>query len=1092
MSYNFINAPANYTTQIDGHTVSYQRHHVIGTWAGNSTFLSALIDRGLFSQVDFSINGLGLPDSIDGIRIDAYPDRTSITGAAVHRGGHTAYNRMQTEIFRAFDNAYETAVLDNWDGLGSETAWLETNAKKVYGFIGFLKTELTNPTSIIKLHGNADLQRSDLGSGVLWSRFASTFFNADTLEFTSEITQHPGYVKLSQATGLNDPVWKTFSASIGSGSPFDISTHASPTDVSQALQDKIGISPDTPTIFESARVNDYKIATGIEKIILALTLTGLYQLAAQHAEAHDITVADAVIKLGIGLDESQIRTIAAEVGIDITASFLLGPMGAAKKTWDILSSTDDAISAVKLYDHLYGDNQAMAAVSDLAYALEASPAYKTYKDLRDAGVEEVAAWPEFFLDWLETEGQKYVVALAAAGVEDPTGKIRQSLDTQLDRASGPVPSADSLSAINQETSFSELLVDDIHDTLFMLSNLSVLGDYSDYGSFAGFHWTDYGNNAWWDYYANTGGSNAAEIRLPAISVYAGTVGNGDLGAPVNGEWGDANVLNPIIVDGSTDPVVLDLDGDGIELIGWHSSPVYFDMDGDKYKEQTGWVGADDGLLVIDLKSDNVIDDRKEFQFSSWHADATSDYDGLRRVFDTNGNGALDAGDARFAEFKVWQDSNQNGIADAGELKTLAQLDITSISLTSNQNSYNIAGNVVVGESTYTKSDGSVGRAADVKLTHRDDGYRILNHLEYGANYGGSQNPQNYYYVIQEKHVRPLIDYFVAALEMYQSLGIVPTYESHGLTFHDLLFDLMEVYFPLYDTYIYQDGKRAGGVDPGTVRVIYKSAEGSTGDTVDFSSNPWIYEATGGAGNDHFIANDNPTTFNGGNGNDRLQGGLFGDTLIGGSGNDELLGNGGDDTLYFDADDTIVFGGSGHDVAVATGSQGVELDLGVNEIEVAYGTEFDDHFSNSSNNAATMHGGAGNDLLLGGSSFDVLYGGDGNDVLEGRGGHDILVGGQGDDILVGGAGNDELTGGLGADKFVFGLGDGKDVITDFDVSSDLIELEGFGANMNTFDKLFAHVIDTAFGARIELSDEDSILLQGISSTDLKSESFIFHA
>jgi hypothetical protein len=51
---------------------------------------------------------------------------------------------------------------------------------------------------------------------------------------------------------------------------------------------------------------------------------------------------------------------------------------------------------------------------------------------------------------------------------------------------------------------------------------------------------------------------------------------------------------------SWDPVVLDLDGSGIDITNRTDSTVYFDVDGDGYREQTAWAGANDGLLVIDL------------------------------------------------------------------------------------------------------------------------------------------------------------------------------------------------------------------------------------------------------------------------------------------------------------------------------------------------------------------------------------------------------------------------------------------------------------------------------------------------------------
>ncbi|MEE3322314.1 MAG: hypothetical protein VX196_00090 [Pseudomonadota bacterium] len=45
-------------------------------------------------------------------------------------------------------------------------------------------------------------------------------------------------------------------------------------------------------------------------------------------------------------------------------------------------------------------------------------------------------------------------------------------------------------------------------------------------------------------------------------------------------------------------MVVDLDGDGVELIPLEESNVYFDVDGDGYAEKTQWVHPDDGFLLI--------------------------------------------------------------------------------------------------------------------------------------------------------------------------------------------------------------------------------------------------------------------------------------------------------------------------------------------------------------------------------------------------------------------------------------------------------------------------------------------------------------
>lgn len=62
-----------------------------------------------------------------------------------------------------------------------------------------------------------------------------------------------------------------------------------------------------------------------------------------------------------------------------------------------------------------------------------------------------------------------------------------------------------------------------------------------------------------------------------------------------------------------EPVVLDLDGDGIDIIGRDNSNAEFDVDGDGFDERTAWVGPGDGLLVLnnvanDLPSGIVVAD----------------------------------------------------------------------------------------------------------------------------------------------------------------------------------------------------------------------------------------------------------------------------------------------------------------------------------------------------------------------------------------------------------------------------------------------------------------------------------------------------
>lgn len=59
------------------------------------------------------------------------------------------------------------------------------------------------------------------------------------------------------------------------------------------------------------------------------------------------------------------------------------------------------------------------------------------------------------------------------------------------------------------------------------------------------------------------------------------------------------------------PLVIDLDGDGVELVSLADSTAYFDLNVDGFAERTGWVSSDDGLLALDVNGNGQIDDNSE-------------------------------------------------------------------------------------------------------------------------------------------------------------------------------------------------------------------------------------------------------------------------------------------------------------------------------------------------------------------------------------------------------------------------------------------------------------------------------------------------
>jgi Ca2+-binding RTX toxin-like protein len=223
------------------------------------------------------------------------------------------------------------------------------------------------------------------------------------------------------------------------------------------------------------------------------------------------------------------------------------------------------------------------------------------------------------------------------------------------------------------------------------------------------------------------------------------------------------------------------------------------------------------------------------------------------------------------------------------------------------------------------------------------------------------------------------------------------------------------------------------------------------------------------------------------GDDVLLGGDGNDTLDGGAGNDVLSGGAGDDVLIVSAGEDILDGGDGFDTAdfsTLTGRLSISHDtyyhfdpvafepgsIELRNIERLIATAWDDqvYLSGFTGPVRAVDGGEGDDWIRGSNESDTILGGAGHDaifaedpvslfmsppsaggdILDGGEGHDWIVGsrsadtifgGAGRDMIFGGQGDDILSGGADADMFLFGPNDGFDVITDFDIAQDWIEI-----------------------------------------------------
>jgi len=226
------------------------------------------------------------------------------------------------------------------------------------------------------------------------------------------------------------------------------------------------------------------------------------------------------------------------------------------------------------------------------------------------------------------------------------------------------------------------------------------------------------------------------------------------------------------------PVILDLDGDGVETTSIADGGTYFDHDGNGFAEQTGWAGADDGLLVMDRDGNGTIDTGKElFGDNTLLANGTKATNGFQALkeLDSNNDNKIDINDAAYSQLKIWQDADGDGYTSEGELKTLSDAGIASINTGyTNSTLVDSNGNEHKQVGTFTRADGTVASATDVWFK-MDKAYTIANEwLDVPADIAALPDMQGYgnVYDLQQAMVRDesgelksLIEQFAAATDV---------------------------------------------------------------------------------------------------------------------------------------------------------------------------------------------------------------------------------------------------------------------------------------------------------------------------------------
>jgi Ca2+-binding RTX toxin-like protein len=576
-------------------------------------------------------------------------------------------------------------------------------------------------------------------------------------------------------------------------------------------------------------------------------------------------------------------------------------------------------------------------------------------------------------------------------------------------------------------------------------------------------------------------------------------------------WDDALANNS--------PLVLDLDGNGIDLAAvTGSGAVYWDIDEDGFSEASGWISGNDGLLAIDLNGDGIINDHSEL-----FGDDTTDGFTVLSSYDSNSDNVIDSNDTQFNDLLVWVDANSNGVSESTELSTLSDLNITSINLNASLVDYDIAGNHITHESTFT-INGQTQTIVDAWFSfdntnsvYTDDyelhdmvfflpslrGFGDVKHLHIAMSQDSSllDMVENIAFLDAPTLLDPSFDLLGNVEDiMFRWAGVDGVDPSTRGTVNAQQLEFLEAYFgqPYVHPVTGWTDPTAGGVNDvhelfaKVLSQITASLLAQTDAAPYLGENANYNLVTGeleGAENiDTFFLLENNSTVDATSGNDVFS--FFGDV---GTVNVQTVTNAGYDQVWIGSDSTdarywVDNGGELHirasetslnelilhgDVYYPNGadianrfekivfSDGVELDLsqGLNQLDT--------------DDAHTLYGASLDDTINGRGGNDNISGFAGNDHLIGGAGADTLYGGDGNDIIEGGTDADTLQGELGDDSYVWSVGDGNDTINESGGTDQLV-IHGVMENELRF------VVQYPYNLNIVIDTETIVISQQIAS------------
>ncbi len=472
------------------------------------------------------------------------------------------------------------------------------------------------------------------------------------------------------------------------------------------------------------------------------------------------------------------------------------------------------------------------------------------------------------------------------------------------------------------------------------------------------------------------------------------------------------------------PLILDLDGDGVETLG-KAAGIHFDHDGNGFAELTGWVGKDDGLLVFDRNGNGQIDTGAElFGNNTVLANgrkAANGFEALKEL-DANRDGKMDASDAAYSNLRIWIDADSDGITDAGELLTLTEAGVKSLNTGyANQSLTDAQGNQHLQTGRYTRADGTTARVddvwfvADTARTVDKDLVAVSADVAALPDLAGFGNVHS----LHQSMARDVSGELQSLVVRYSQATNIS--ERETLT--------QQILYKWSGADRYSAKSRGGYLDDG--RIVYV-VEAFMGQAFLPSAGTNAAPSKPGPNAASVLIDMYADILK------MVGSGLAAQThlrpLYDGIG---LTWDQESDKLDLDISSVVATLRAAYAADTSAGGARL-LDFAANlKMMGKFGGEVLDKLRAAGNLSGTgfdfLLGHAGQTLVRGDSNADTLNGADGrDDVLLGMAGNDALNGNGGNDLLDGGAGNDYLSGGGGNDTYLFGRGDGQDTIaTDYD-------------------------------------------------------------